>query len=204
MTKRIYRITFWLISGLGVLLATELLQGTFNSNFLYMYTNLSNLVVFGFVSYMLYATLKNKPYVRHYYIYKFVITIMILVTMIIYNLLLGDITSPEYWTVRNVIIHLLTPLLMAVDWFVFDQKGQLKIHVLAYSLVIPYVYVIYAFIRGAITNDYPYFFLDVNDIGYQGVLKWVFYLTIGFLVLSLGLYAYDHYQAKKLIKAEAK
>ena len=67
MTKRIYRITFWLISGLGVLLATELLQGTFNSNFLYMYTNLSNLVVFGFVSYVLYATLKNKPYFRHFY-----------------------------------------------------------------------------------------------------------------------------------------
>jgi hypothetical protein len=121
---------------------------------------------------------------------------MILVTLIIYNTLLGNMFDPTYWRVRNVIMHLVGPMMVVIDFLLFNPKNNLKWRAILESLILPYLYVIVTLIIGLFTNSYPYFFLDVNNIGYSGVLGWVFILTLGFLVLSLALVSYNKFLLK--------
>ncbi|MDG0888383.1 Pr6Pr family membrane protein [Paracholeplasma manati] len=195
----IYKTIYLVIGFIGLFLATEIYTGTFNDGFFVYYTNLSNLVAFSLMAYLWfieYQILKGKPNTFKYPSVRFVITIMILVTLIIYNTLLGNILDPTYWRVRNVIMHLFGPMMVVIDFLLFNPKNNLKWRVILESLILPYLYVIVTLIIGLFTNSYPYFFLDVNNIGYGGVLGWVFILTLGFLVLSLALVSYNKFLLK--------
>ncbi|MCV2231300.1 Pr6Pr family membrane protein [Acholeplasma manati] len=195
----IYKSIYLVIGFIGLFLATEIYTGTFNDGFFVYYTNLSNLVAFSLMAYLWfieYQILKGKPNTFKYPSVRFVITIMILVTLIIYNTLLGNILDPTYWRVRNVIMHLFGPMMVVIDFLLFNPKNNLKWRVILESLILPYLYVIVTLIIGLFTNSYPYFFLDVNNIGYGGVLGWVFILTLGFLVLSLALVSYNKFLLK--------
>ena len=190
----IYKTIYLVIGFIGLFLATEIITGKFNDGFFVYYTNLSNLIAYGLMValwWVDYQSLKGKPQAFKYPTIRFVITIMILVTLIIYNTLLGNMFDPNYWRVRNVIMHLLGPILVVLDFLLFNPSNNLKWRVILDSLILPYTYVIVTLIIGVFTNSYPYFFLNVNNIGYGGVLGWVFILTLGFLVLSLGLVGYN-------------
>lgn len=195
----IYKSIYLVIGFIGLFLATEIYTGTFNDGFFVYYTNLSNLVAFSLMVYLWfieYQILKGKPNTFKYPSVRFVITIMILVTLIIYNTLLGNMFDPTYWRVRNVIMHLVGPMMVVLDFLLFNPKNNLKWRAILESLILPYLYVIVTLIIGLFTNSYPYFFLDVNNIGYSGVLGWVFILTLGFLVLSLALVSYNKFLLK--------
>ena len=198
-TSFIYKSVYLVIGFIGLFLATEIYTGTFNDGFFVYYTNISNLIAFGLMTYLWgidYQILKGNPRTLKYPSVRFVITIMILVTLIIYNTLLGNLFDPSYWRVRNVIMHLVGPLMVVIDFLMFNPRNNLKWRVILDSLVLPYLYVIITLIIGLFTSSYPYFFLDVNNIGYSGVLGWVFILTLGFLVLSLALVYYNKFLLK--------
>lgn len=190
----IYKSIYLVIGFIGLFLATEILTGQFNDGFFVYYTNISNLMAYGLMAYLWvieYQTYRGKNTQFKYPNLRFVITILILVTLIIYNLLLGDMLDPHYWRVRNVIMHLLGPILVVVDFLLFSPANILKWQAILYSLVLPYVYVVVTLVIGLFSNTYPYFFLDVNEIGYFGVFRWVLILTLGFLVLSALLVLYN-------------
>ena len=190
----VFRSIYLLIGFIGLFLATEITTGKFNQGFFVYYTNLSNLIAFGLMLYVTllnYQSLKGRNVDFKFLMIRFMITIMILVTVIIYNTLLGNLFDPGYWRVRNVIMHLVGPILVVLDYLLFTKKGTVSWYAIGYSLIIPYTYVIVTLWIGLFTKSYPYFFLDVNEFGYLGVLRWVFILTLGFLVLSSGLVLYN-------------
>ena len=58
-------------------------------------------------------------------------------------------------------------------------------------LVYPGVYLVYILTRGAVTGLYPYPFVDVNVLGYAGVLAHaavflLVFLAMGLLVVAVG------------------
>lgn len=190
----IYKSIYLVIGFVGLFLATEILTGTFNDGFFVYYTNISNLIAFGLMAYLWvieYRIYQGKKAIFKYPNVRFVITILILVTLIIYNTLLGNMLEPSYWQVRNVIMHLLGPILVVLDFLLFNPSNNLKWYAILYSLILPYLYVLVTLFIGVFTNSYPYFFLDVNVIGYLGVFRWVLILTAGFLVLSAILVLYN-------------
>lgn len=190
----IYKSIYLVIGFIGLFLATELLTGSFNRGFFVYYTNISNLIAYALMITLWlsdYKTFKGIPTNFKYQNVRFVITILILVTLIIYNTLLGDIFDPGYWRVRNVIMHLVGPLLVVGDFLLFSKPNSIGWKAILYSLVLPYTYVIVTLVIGLFTHSYPYFFLDVNDIGYIGVLGWVSVLTFGFIILSSILVYYN-------------
>ena len=189
-----FRSIYLIVGAIGLFLATEITTGSFNKGFFVYYTNLSNLIAFGLMVHiwlLTYQSLKGKQVVFKYPTIRFVITILILVTVIIYNTLLGNLFDPSYWRVRNVIMHLVGPLLVVLDYMLFTKRNTVSWKAIGYSLVLPYAYVVCTLIIGLFTHTYPYFFLDVNEIGYLGVLGWVFMLTIGFIFLSSMLILYN-------------
>jgi hypothetical protein len=51
-------------------------------------------------------------------------------------------------------------------------------------LIYPLLYLIYWLIRGPRVGYYPYFFLDVNALGYSGVAVWSAILLVAFIILG--------------------
>lgn len=211
--QMIYRMVLCCISALAVLLTFGIFyvgQGIDAPTweFLKYYTNISNYFVF-VVSVIVLADnvkrVKNGEKYGHnrkVRTLKFMTTIMILVTFLVYSILLGDPASVDFWTdLGNLAKHVFAPVLFILDFFLFDEHGTVGIFDPLKSVIIPLIYVVYIFILGAAIDgfEYPYFFLDVNDIGYGGVVLWVLILLVVFIALGYLMWLYD-----KLMKKDGK
>jgi len=58
-------------------------------------------------------------------------------------------------------------------------------------MLYPFCYLLYSIMRGAITNYYPYPFIDVNKIGYAKTFTNAGFVFIGFLLLGALFIGYD-------------
>ena len=193
------------ISALGVLLSFGVFYAglgaeSFTWEFLKYYTNISNYFVFAVTVIVLADNVKRVKngekfgHNRKVRTLKFMTTIMIMVTFLVYTILLGDPFSAEFWTdLGNLTRHVFAPVLFILDFFLFDEHRTVKIFDPLKSVIIPLIYVVYIFILGAAIDgfEYPYFFLDVNDIGYGGVVVWVVILLVVFIAIGYLLWLYD-------------
>jgi len=83
-----------------------------------------------------------------------------------------------------------------VWWVVAVPKGRLRLwHPFAW-LAYPIVYLGYWLVRGPIVGEYPYFFIDVAELGYAGVAVWTGILVAGFLVLGLVMWVVDRVRSR--------
>lgn len=212
-TQMIYRIVLCCVSALAVLLSLGVFyEGTgangFSWEFIKYYTNISNYFVFA-VSVIVLADnvrrVKNGEtygYNKKVRTLKFMTTIMIMVTFLVYSILLGDPFSADFWlNIGNISKHVFAPLLFILDFFLFDEHGTVKLTDPLKSVVIPLIYVVYIMILGVAVKDfeYPYFFLDVNELGYGGVAVWVVILLVVFIAIGYLMWLYD-----KLVKADGR
>ena len=207
----IYRMVLCFISALGVLLSFGVFYAglgaeSFTWEFLKYYTNISNYFVFVVTVIVLADNVKRVKngekfgHNRKVRTLKFMTTIMIMVTFLVYTILLGDPFSTGFWTdLGNLTRHVFAPILFILDFFLFDEHRTVGIFDPLKSVIIPLIYVVYIFILGAVIEDfeYPYFFLDVNDIGYGGVVVWVVILLIVFIAIGYLMWLYD-----KLVKVD--
>jgi hypothetical protein len=60
----------------------------------------------------------------------------------------------------------------------------------------PLMYCVYVMIRGSFSGFYPYFFLNVTELGYGKALMNCFYVTLTFLILSLLLIGFSNWLAR--------
>ncbi len=106
---------------------------------------------------------------------------------------LGGPEEVEAWWlwIPEVTAHTLSPLLGVVWWWAAVERGRLRLwHPVAW-LAYPIAYLGYWLVRGPIVGEYPYFFLDVTELGYAGVAGWIGILVAGFLVLGLAMWGVD-------------
>ena len=213
LTQMIYRIVLCCVSALAVLLSFNVFyagQGAFEASwgFLKYYTNISNYFVFVVSVIVLCDNVKRvragetKGHNQKVRLLKFMTTVMILVTFLVYATLLGNPFTAAFWCdIGNLSYHVAAPVLFILDFFLFDEHRTINVFAPLWSLVIPLVYVGYIFVLGLVIPDfeYPYFFLDVRSIGYGGVLVWVLILLAVFVVLAYLMWAYD-----KLVKKDGK
>lgn len=161
------------------------------------YTNLSNIICIGVMFASLVAEARGKGNVLPRF--RFYALIMILVTFFVYNLLLADErTFYTYFSdIDCTIFHCVLPLMYLADWLFFCKRKCLKIVDPLLSTVMPLIYVAFIVVRGGIIKAgtdivvYPYFFLDVNKLGYGGLLTWVGILVGIFVALGYIFYMID-------------
>lgn len=219
ITQAVYRIVFCVISALGCVLSFGFFEQVFGSDeltvsndFWQYYTNLSNYYCFGIGIAVCASTIKKlragerKGCNTCVPTLKFCGVVMIMVTFFVYIILLGDVTKPNFWnSLGNLCYHVAAPLLFIIDFFIFDEHKKIKILDPLKTFVMPLLYVVYILIYGAVARavkadfEYPYFFLNVDELGYGGVCGWVAALLAVFAVLGYLLFLYD-----KLIKADGK
>lgn len=211
----IFRCLLVLGCGMGLYLNSGLPQGQFKPSMFVYYTILSNAVCFLFYIILSVKTgieLKKdgvKGITKLVPHFKGAIIMMIMVTMLVYHFILvpqafSMNTNYIYFSLSNILVHYFTPLMVIIDWLLFDKKNVYRWFDPLIWLTIPYVYFGFALFRAEIggvltgvNSRYPYFFIDVDVLGWGGVLKYVVVVSLAFIILGYFLYFIDKIRYKR-------
>lgn len=118
------------------------------------------------------------------------IAVYITIVGIVYNTVLRNLWQPQgmqYYV--DELLHSVVPILFVLYWLVFAPKSKLAWKDAFSFLIYPLVYMVFIGIRGAITNEYPYPFVDVAALGYEHVFMNAGYLFVAFLAFSFAYIA---------------
>jgi cytochrome bd-type quinol oxidase subunit 2 len=89
----------------------------------------------------------------------------------------------------NIALHEVLPVLVALLWLLFTPKRDLRWTEPLRWLIYPAVYMIWILVRGAGMHRYPYFFADVDKLGYPRALVTAAWFLATFYVLGLAAVA---------------
>lgn len=119
--------------------------------------------------------------------------ICIVITCIVYNVMLRDddhnLKGIAMFT--NEALHVIIPFLAVLNWLVFGPRKIPNKKIMITAIIPPLIYVIYIFIRGYITDLYPYPFLDASKIGLTQALLNTGVVVLLFLFLEIILLYID-------------
>ncbi len=112
------------------------------------------------------------------------LTVDILVVGLVYNLVLRSTSHPVgLGILADELLHSFLPAWVLLCWFLFVDKNGLEWRSAFSWLIYPLVYLVYILIRGAFSEQYPYFFLNVIKFGYMSVIGNCVALFFIFLLL---------------------
>lgn len=195
----IYKILVTLSLAAGILI--NVIQTTSVSAILSYYTLQSNIIcLIGFIGVLIVELRKYKK-TDIYYLIKGAITIAILITGLTYVFALApvgfemDFKQKELanTAISNLLVHLISPSLVVLDYFLFDEKGNFKWFYPVIWLFIPYDYLLYVYTYSSSggtfysiggSKKFAYFFLDYEKIGVSGVAIWIICITTCVLFIS--------------------
>lgn len=114
------------------------------------------------------------------------IAVYIVVVGAVYNLILRQLWAPVgLQKLVDEMLHTINPIYFLVYWLWFVAKTALQWKDVFPWLIYPFVYCVYILVRGGITNEYPYPFIDAGSLGMGTVLLNCVVLFAAFLLLSL-------------------
>jgi hypothetical protein len=111
------------------------------------------------------------------------VTLYIAITGAVFALLLSghqeSLDTHIGWV--DFTVHKLLPIAVVGDWLLDPPRHRLPIPVAATWLAYPVIWFAYTLARGASEGWYPYPFVDVNTIGYGGVIWRSAIMLVAFL-----------------------
>jgi len=137
---------------------------------------------------------------------KGAVTLYVAITGLVYHLVLNNPASgfaagPVERTlpdaIGNQFLHTVVPLLAVLDWLVFDERGRFRWRYALYWLAFPLGYLAFALVRGLVVDRYPYPFIDVNELGYDGVSISSVGFAVAFWILGLLFVAIDRWGGRR-------
>ncbi|TVP94932.1 MAG: hypothetical protein EA374_05475 [Acholeplasmatales bacterium] len=206
MTKASWRFKGFVavVGGLGMVLT---IANSFNllESFSYFTTQMNALATVLFACLAWFGMRGVTIDCRVLTVFKGAMTLALLVTMLVYHLVLRPVLSELYvdyavWGVQDLIVHYAMPLLVLLDWGLFDVRGTVRRTDPLWFLLVPLTYVLYVIVYGALggrfaTQDImarvPYFFLDVETYGLGTVVFWSALVLLVFFLLGVALYWFD-------------
>jgi hypothetical protein len=216
--NRIFALAFRVImlTGCGVALTISLgiTQGQFDWVALNYYTNLSNLICFIFFLFLTGKTIIElkrdgangtttlMPHLKGAFV------MMIAITLLVFHFMLsGAITLPaDPWSqfnIANTLLHYVTPILVILDWFLFDKKNTYRWSEPLLWLASPLAYLGFFMIRAEIVGNmpgrqtrYPYPFLDVDVLGWSSVVLLIAIMSAAFIAIGYLFFLIDKVHLK--------
>ena len=116
----------------------------------------------------------------------------IAVTGVVYNTLLAPLVHLQgiaLWT--NTALHVVSPVATLVVWGLVGPRPRITWVAVGWAFVWPLAWIVYTFVRGAVTGWYPYPFLDAAAVGYPRALGATGLVIVLALVLALVLKRLD-------------
>jgi hypothetical protein len=122
------------------------------------------------------------------------VAIYITVVALIYAIFLANTWEPQGWQkLIDALLHYVMPALYLAFWFVLVPKGTTSWRAIPVWLLFPVLYVFWAMLRGAVTGQYPYPFIDALALGYPVALRNIVLICLFFAGLSALFIAYDRW-----------
>ena len=143
----------------------------------------------------------TEYYQKTAYLLKYIFTVSITVTGIVFCVLLAPFADYDVWSFSSVLTHVVVPLLSILDFLTYRGKVALKKKQLPLTLIPPLYYVFFSIVLSALEVDfgrgttYPYVFLDfqaeVGLFGFQngdppsiGTAYWLIVILLFILAIS--------------------
>lgn len=157
----------------------------------YFFTTQANILVVLAVIYFL--------LVRHLTRLRAIVRGSVMLAIVVTGLVFHFILVPYYpdffsegLSFRDHLTHTIVPFGYVLDWLFFDRKKQMLFTDIRYWLIYPFLYWLLSVLRGAITGLYPYYFMDIGELGFGSVLLWFFILTLFFVLLAFIIIMIDN------------
>jgi hypothetical protein len=162
-----YRLFFGILAAVAIIvqLAYGIQHGASIDNFFSFFTIESNILA------VFVLLLSNTFQGKRWELVRGAATLYMTTTGLIYVFLLSGLEQSLQTTIPwvNAVLHYVTPVIMFLDWFIDKPKNYISFKTGLYWVAFPLAYLAYSLVRGAITNWYPYPFLNPSQHGYLGV-----------------------------------
>lgn len=177
----------------------------FGQRLLY-FTTLSNIWIgitcFVIVILQIVEKIKNKTLIKNYiYVLKYIFTISITVTGIVFCVLLAPFADFNVWTTSSILTHVVVPVTAVISYFVEEPLNPMNQKYIWFSLIPPFVYFVFGSILSLLKVDfgrgqtYPYFFMnfdsEVGLFGFRneglfemGCIYWIIVILLFILGIS--------------------
>ena len=111
------------------------------------------------------------------------------ITGVVFALLLSGLQAELQTTIPWVdfTVHKLMPFVLVADWLLDPPRHRLPRWTVLAWLAYPAAWLVYTLVRGASVDWYPYPFVDVSRLGYDGVLVRAAVLTLCFAAAAAAL-----------------
>jgi len=122
-------------------------------------------------------------------------TLAILLVGVIYATLLQSLyhlTGPAH--VADVLLHRVSPLLMALWWLLFAPRKRLKWNAPLWWSLYPLAYLAYVLGRARLDGRYPYPFIDLGRLGWLQTLLNAGGIALAFILAGLALVWIDSWR----------
>jgi len=150
------------------------------------FTILTNLLVTIYFSSIVFS--KSKKTVFHKHGTLTALAAFMTFVGLAYHILLRSLWNPTGLTmVLDEIHHTIVPIATIIFWYLYENKPKVKFKKISVWLLYPCLYIIWALVRGKLSSFYPYYFLDINTLGFQKVMINALGL-LSVLFIFLGLY----------------
>lgn len=154
-------------------------------SYLNYFTNTGNLAIFV----VLVGIILQKIDEKHLFfagLISLVINMVYIVLLVDDYDVIGDILDSDW---QWIVLHYVIPYALLIDLYFLPSQWAPTFKRLLGYLWFPVLYVVYAMLYGAFTQDFAYFFFDVNTLGFQVPLYilgiFTFYFFLGTLFKSL-------------------
>ena len=211
-TQLMFQTAFCTLGILGIIASFGTFNYTFRPDFYVHFTNLSNYLCIGIMFVELIETIKKKEdsYTTKIPLLKFIGLTAILLTFFIFNFMLAGEREPELnFYINSVLFHLILPIMYLIDWILFYEHKKVKWYYPLVSVSFPVIYATFIFIRAWILDFnpeapyiYPYFFLNLEELGIGGVIKWIIILSLVFIVIGYVIFGLDKILKKNKVPAK--
>ena len=118
----------------------------------------------------------------------------ITVTGIVFALVLAP--DQEHVGFSSVLLHYVAPPLALLAWLVLGPWSARSWRIIGPALVWPLVYLLWTVVHGAISDWYPYPFIDADELGFGRMLRNAVLVLLGGLVLGVAFIALDRRRAR--------
>lgn len=170
-------------------------------NVVFMYFTIQSNIAIALISAIgAYLLCTNKRISKLWYIIKFVGTVSITLTGVVFGLVLAPTLGAQAWNIQNTLTHLVVPVVAVIDFFVTSSVLNIKKRNVLYVIIPPILYAIYAgvgYVRGwefAKGINYPYFFLNwgskagafgfTDELPFMGSAWWILLLLVFLLIVG--------------------
>ncbi|WP_440707857.1 Pr6Pr family membrane protein [Herbiconiux sp. YIM B11900] len=154
-------------------------------DFFSYFTNLGNLIAIAIFVVGAVRTLRRMPESGTADRLRFISVVNMVFIGLVFNFLLTGVDVGAVLPWVNVVVHIVMPLAVLLDWILIPPHRPLAWRLLWIGLVFPVVYSLYSLVRGAITGFYPYPFYNPAALGgYGPVALYLVALIVGLTAVS--------------------